>query len=160
MTFATSLMLSIVGSVIFIVVHWFVMAAWIIRDSHGTMEFCRNREKPPHMNLSVMERFNATCFAFLFGFIYNFAYVNFDDNSTYMRYFIYYTVCIVENMIVCVIWILTPSVRTICFCYNDMCYVCALPMLCLLPFVFGIACMIIYYLFFHPSRRQKVLTEP
>lgn len=153
-------MLSTVGSVIFIVVHWFAMTTWIIRDSHGTTEFCRNREKPPHANLSLIERFNSTCFSFLFGFIYNFAYVNFDDNSTYMRHFFYYTVCIIENMIVCTIWILTPSVRTICFCFNSMCYLCALPVFCLLPYVFGVAIMITYYLFFHPSKRQKVLNEP
>ncbi|XP_043463399.1 XK-related protein 4 [Leptopilina heterotoma] len=159
-TFATTLMLSTVCTIIFIVVHWFSMTMWIIKDSHGTTEFCRNREKPPHANLSLIERFNSTCFSFLFGFVYNFAYVNFDESSTYMRHFIYYTVCIIENMIVCVLFILTPSQRTICFCLNGICYNCVLPILCLLPYVIGVAIMITYYLFFHPSRRQKVLREP
>ena len=152
-------MLSVMGTAFFFLIHWTLMTIWIMTESHGTTEFCRNRKQVPHAPLSLKERFFSTSFACILGVVYSFVYVNPDDNSTYTRHFIYYGLCIVENLIISILWILTPSVVTSCFCYNSYCYLHVLPVFCLLPYVFGVAIMIVYYLYFHPSKRQKILNE-
>lgn len=161
MTFTTAFMLSVVGSGFFFVLHWMLMTSWIITENHGTTEFCRNQKRAPHAPLTLKERFYSTSFACVLGMIYTFVYVNTDDNSTYFRYFFYYSLCIIENAIVVVLFIFTPSVRAICYCYlgSGSCYLCVLPLFCLLPYVLGVATMIVYYLYFHPSKRQKTVNE-
>lgn len=159
-TFATAFTISSLGSALFFLIHWMLMTAWITTESHGSTEFCRNRKHTPHAPLSLKERFFSTCFGSILGVVYTFVYVNPDDNNTFMRHSLYYSFCILENLTVSILWIFTPSVRSVVYCFCESCFIYILPVLCLIPYVLGVAIMIVYYLFFHPSKREKASYEP
>ena len=161
MTVATAFMLSVFGGLLFFLIHWIFMTTWIITGSHGTTEFCRNRKSAPHASLTLKERFFSTSFACILGIVYTFVYVNMDDNSTYIRYFTYYSILVFENIIISILWISTPQVQAGCYSVfgTNFCYLWVIPVFCLVPCVIGVATMIDYYLCFHPSKQQKSVNE-
>ncbi|XP_012274294.1 XK-related protein 4 [Orussus abietinus] len=133
-----------------LLLHWFLMLIWIGADSHGIHEFCRNKNRAPHIRRNIIERISSFMFVSVLSVIYIFIYLNPTDGRTFRKYFFYYTLCLLENIFACLYWMLTPSTDIRFLWYFQF-----LPLTCISFFLLGIVIMILYYVYFHPSLKQK-----
>lgn len=87
---------------------------------------------------------NSLSFSIILGIVYIFTYIlSKDGRPTFLRYLVFYTICAIEN-ILCVIFFII-YIKTHPFYFILLCT------LAIIPFGFGILCMVIYYSFFHPN---------
>lgn len=133
------------------ILHWIVMTTWLVAKPYGVTEFCRNRSHAPHIPLSFRERAGSTLFALVLGIIYIFTYLNPTEGRTFLRHLFYYVLCLLENVAASMLWAFASSTLVKARWYFKL-----LVALCTVPFLFGIAAMILYYMFFHPSTKHKV----
>ncbi|XP_069584482.1 XK-related protein 6 isoform X1 [Ranitomeya imitator] len=123
---------------IFVVVHWCVMAFWII---HGGTDFC-------------MSKWEEVLFNMVVGIVYIFCWFNVKEGRTRYRMFAYYTVILTENAALTFLWYLYRDPDT-----TDS---FAVPALCcvFLSFAAGIAFMLLYYGVLHPmGPRAKIFAS-
>ncbi|XP_071999920.1 XK-related protein 6 [Engystomops pustulosus] len=123
---------------IFVVVHWCVMAFWII---HGGTDFC-------------MSKWEEVLFNMVVGIVYIFCWFNVKEGRTRYRMFAYYTVILTENAALTFLWYLYRDPNT-----TDS---YAVPALCcvFLSFAAGIAFMLLYYGVLHPmGPRAKIFAS-
>ncbi|MEE6477202.1 hypothetical protein FKM82_011409 [Ascaphus truei] len=113
---------------IFVVVHWCVMAFWII---HGGTDFC-------------MSKWEEILFNMVVGMVYIFCWFNVKEGRTRYRMFAYYTVILTENAALTFLWYFYRDPDT-----TDS---YAMPALCcvFLSFAAGLAFMLLYYGVLHP----------
>ncbi|XP_076239541.1 XK-related protein 6 [Calliopsis andreniformis] len=130
--------------------HWIGMTAWIILDSHGILEFCRNYNHAPHCPPTVKERVYSVLFSVVIGIVHVFIYLNAVDGSTFLKHVFFYIVCFLENITATVVWIYTSSNEV-----KNAWYFNILIILCIIPFLLGITAMIVYYTVFHPSLKHQ-----
>ncbi|XP_014203602.1 XK-related protein 6 [Copidosoma floridanum] len=134
-------------------IHWLVMTVWTIIESHGLITFCHNKNRPPHMSLTIIERVKSTLFSCVLGFVYIFIYLNPEDTSTFYRHLFYYVICFFENVSASVLILVTKLPADIDIAkYHYM-----LSASCIIPFILGVIFMIIYYLKYHPSMKHITL---
>ncbi|XP_032690578.1 XK-related protein 6-like isoform X2 [Odontomachus brunneus] len=153
-TVARILSLSVIASiwpiytVICCILHWISMSIWIVIDSHGISEFCKDYSRPPHVKPKFTERIYSTLFATVIGIVYIFVYFNTVDSNTFWKHIFFYTLCFFENIACNAVWGYTslPEIKSIW--YFKVCLIS-----CALSFFLGIAAMIIYYTMFHPSKK-------
>lgn len=126
------------------------MTAWIIIDSHGMLEFCRNYNHAPHYTPKIKERINSILFSLVIGVVHIFIYLNAVDGSTFLKHVFFYIVCFLENITATVFWIYTSSNEV-----KNSWYFNVLIILCIIPFLLGITAMIVYYSAFHPSLKHQ-----
>ncbi|XP_066451026.1 XK-related protein 6 [Eleutherodactylus coqui] len=123
---------------IFVVVHWCVMAFWII---HGGTDFC-------------MSKWEEVLFNMVVGIVYIFCWFNVKEGRTRYRMFAYYTVIMTENAALTFLWYLYRDPNT-----TDS---YAVPALCcvFLSFAAGVALMLVYYGVLHPmGPRAKIFAS-
>ncbi|XP_056419811.1 XK-related protein 6 [Hyla sarda] len=123
---------------IFVVVHWCVMAFWII---HGGTDFC-------------MSKWEEVLFNMVVGIVYIFCWFNVKEGRTRYRMFAYYTVILTENAALTFLWYLYRDPNT-----TDS---YAVPALCcvFLSFAAGVAFMLLYYGVLHPmGPRAKIFAS-
>lgn len=155
-TVSRILSLSVVASVwpiytaIGCVCHWICMTTWIIIDSQGILEFCRNYNYAPHCPPKLKERIYSVLFSVVIGVVHVFIYLNAVDGSTLFKHVFFYIVCFLENITACAFWIHTSSDEVKAAWYFNV-----LIVLCIVPFLLGITSMIVYYTVFHPSKHQS-----
>lgn len=129
--------------------HWFGMTVWIIMESRGLITFCRNKNHPPHLPLSIFERIKSTLFSWVLGFVYIFIYLNPEESGTYTRHLIYYKICFIENVVGSILVLYSVPVD-----YEMIIYHYLISAFCIIPFIIGIIIMIIYYIKYHPSMKH------
>ncbi|XP_029032765.1 XK-related protein 6-like [Osmia bicornis bicornis] len=155
-TVSRILSLSVVASIwplytaIGCICHWIGMTAWIIIDSHGMLEFCRNHNHAPHYTPKIKERINSILFSLVIGIVHIFIYLNAVDGSTFLKHVFFYIVCFLENITATVFWICTSSNEV-----KNSWYFNVLTILCIIPFLLGITAMTVYYSAFHPSLKHQ-----
>ncbi|XP_073480921.1 XK-related protein 6 [Aquarana catesbeiana] len=123
---------------IFVVVHWCIMAFWII---HGGTDFC-------------MSKWEEVLFNMVVGIVYIFCWFNVKEGRTRYRMFAYYTVILTENAALTFLWYFYRDPNT-----TDS---YAVPALCcvFLSFAAGIAFMLLYYGVLHPmGPRAKIFAS-
>lgn len=130
--------------------HWIGMTTWIVIDSHGILEFCRNYNHAPHCPPKIKERVYSVLFSVVIGVVHIFIYLNAVDGSTFLKHVFFYIVCFLENITASVVWICTSSNEV-----KNAWYFNVLIILCIIPFLLGITAMIVYYTVFHPSLKQQ-----
>lgn len=151
---ARILSLSVIASiwpiytVICCILHWIIMSIWIVIDSHGILEFCKDYSRPPHVKPKFTERIYSILFAAVIGIVYIFVYFNTVDSNTFWKHILFYTLCFFENIACNVVWGYTSLPEMRCTWYFKVCLISSA-----LSFIFGIAAMIIYYTMFHPSKK-------
>ncbi|XP_011302176.1 XK-related protein 6 [Fopius arisanus] len=133
------------------VIHWLLMTIWIISDSSGIDEFCRDRRKPPHAITSTTENLKSYLLAGVFGIVHIFTYFNLSEGPTYWKHIIYYSLCSGENLIATFSWIYFRDSNQIKLWYNEF-----VPVICIVPFAIGIVIMVIYYKWYHPRRKNAI----
>ncbi|XP_026295978.1 XK-related protein 6 [Apis mellifera] len=130
--------------------HWISMTIWIIVDSHGILEFCKDSNHAPHCSPKIKERIYSILFSMVVGVIHVFIYLNTIDGSTLLKHVFFYIICFLENIIATVIWIYVSSNEV-----KNSWYFNILIIFCIVPFLLGITAMIIYYGVFHPSLKHQ-----
>uniref|UniRef100_A0A8C5MI07 XK-related protein n=1 Tax=Leptobrachium leishanense TaxID=445787 RepID=A0A8C5MI07_9ANUR len=123
---------------IFVVVHWCVMAFWII---HGGTDFC-------------MSKWEEILFNMVVGIVYIFCWFNVKEGRTRYRMFAYYTVILMENAALTFLWYFYRDPDTTDFF--------AVSALCGVFFCFaaGIVFMLLYYVVLHPmGPRAKIFAS-
>lgn len=91
-------------------------------------------------------------FSLILGFVFIFNYILPKARRTRYRFAIFYALCFLEN-VVCVVLYVNYSTDDV----KNENYFLPLCILAIVPFIVGIAFMILYYLWFHPnvvSRRK------
>ncbi|XP_031833264.1 XK-related protein 6 [Nomia melanderi] len=154
-TVSRILSLSIVASIwplytgIACILHWISMSCWIIIDSRGILEFCRNHNRAPHCPPKIKERICSVLFSMVIGIVHVFIYLKAVDKSTLFKHAFFYGICFLENIIATVLWtyISSDEVKHAWFFH-------VLIVSCILPFIVGITAMFLYYCVFHPSKKQ------
>ncbi|EFN81697.1 XK-related protein 4 [Harpegnathos saltator] len=154
-TVARILSISVVASIwpiltiICCVIHWIIMTIWIIIDSHGILEFCRDYSRPPHIKPKFKEHIYSILFAMIIGIVHIFIYFNTIDSNTLWKHIFFYMFCFLENISCNIVWSYTssPEIRSVWYFYIYFIF-------CVLSFFLGIVAMIIYYTMFHPSKKQ------
>ncbi|XP_015598586.1 XK-related protein 6 [Cephus cinctus] len=133
--------------------HWIAMTSWLVAEPYGVTEFCRNRSHAPHTPLTIRARVGSLLFACVLGIVYLFTYLNPTEGRTFLRHLFYYIVCLFENVLASMLWafVSTDEARAHWFFRTFVA-------LCIVPFLFGIAAMISYYKWFHPSTKRKTTT--
>ncbi|XP_050574548.1 XK-related protein 6-like [Bombus affinis] len=130
--------------------HWICMTIWIIIDSRGILEFCRNSNHAPHCSPKIKERIYSVLFSIVIGVIHVFIYLNTVDGSTFLKHVFFYIICFVENITATAFWIYASSDEV-----KNSWYFNVLIVLCIVPFLLGITAMTVYYGVFHPSLKQQ-----
>ncbi|XP_068135115.1 XK-related protein 6 [Hyperolius riggenbachi] len=123
---------------IFVVVHWCIMAFWII---HGGTDFC-------------MSKWEEVLFNMVVGIVYIFCWFNVKEGRTRYRMFAYYAIILTENATLSFLWYFYRDPNT-----TDS---YAVPALCcvFLSFAAGIAFMLLYYGVLHPmGPRAKIFAS-
>ncbi|CAL7934400.1 unnamed protein product [Xylocopa violacea] len=155
-TVSRILSLSVVASIwplytaIGCIFHWISMTTWIIIDSHGVLEFCRDPNHAPHYSPKIKERIYSMLFSVVIGVVQVFIYFNAVDGSTFLKHVFFYIICFLENIIATVFWIYASSNEV-----KNSWYFNILIVLCIVPFLLGITAMIVYYSVFHPSLKNQ-----
>ncbi|XP_055526132.1 XK-related protein 6 [Wyeomyia smithii] len=122
-------------------VHSFAMTLWILFF-----------DRSPFCSITMLHSF---LFSLVLGIVFIFTYILPRVGRTFHRYLIYYSLCGVENVVCVIIYIYYVSNPTI----RDTCYLQVLCVASIVPFLFGILCMICYYNYFHPnimSRKKPI----
>ncbi|KZC09005.1 XK-related protein 6 [Dufourea novaeangliae] len=151
-TVSRILSLSVVASIwpiytaIGCVIHWIGMTGWIIVDSRGILEFCRDYNHAPHCPPKFKERIYSVLFSIVIGVVHVFIYLNAVDGSTLFKHVSFYTICFLENITATIFWIHASSDEV-----KHAWYFNVLVVFCILPFLIGITAMVVYYCVFHPS---------
>ncbi|XP_076654869.1 XK-related protein 6 [Halictus rubicundus] len=154
-TVSRILSLSVVASIwpihtgIACILHWISMSCWIIVDSHGILEFCRNYNHAPHCPPKLKERVYSVLLSLVIGVVHVFIYLNAVDGSTLFKHVFFYTVCFFENISATVLWTYASSDEV-----KQAWYFNVLIVFCIIPFLIGIKAMIVYYYGFHPSIKR------
>lgn len=143
-----------IPTIICCIIHWISMTIWILIDSHGILEFCRNYNRPPHMQLTFRERSYSILFAIVIGIIHIFIYFNAIDSNTFWKHTCFYLVCFLENITSNLLWRYTSPSEVKNAWYFNVFFA-----LCILFFLLGITSMIVYYTIFHPSKKQNISNE-
>ncbi|XP_058804880.1 XK-related protein 6 [Phymastichus coffea] len=135
------------------VLHWIAMTIWLIMESRGIVNFCKTKRRTPHLPSTLGEKIKSTLFSCVFGFVYIFIYVNFEDNGTYSKHLLYYTVCFLENISAAILVVLSvpTDLKTVWYHY-------VISAMCIVPFIIGIIAMIFYYIQFHPSMKHQTFS--
>uniref|UniRef100_A0A8C4RV37 XK-related protein n=1 Tax=Erpetoichthys calabaricus TaxID=27687 RepID=A0A8C4RV37_ERPCA len=123
---------------IFVVVHWCVMAFWIV---HGGTDFC-------------MSKWEEVLFNMVVGIVYIFCWFNVKEGRTRYRMVAYYAVVLTENAALTFLW----------YFYRDPAATdsYAVPALCgvFLSFATGVVFMLLYYGVLHPmGPRARILAS-
>ncbi|XP_014470451.1 PREDICTED: XK-related protein 6-like [Dinoponera quadriceps] len=154
-TVARILSVSVVASIwpiftiICCIIHWICMTIWVVIDSHGMLQFCRDYSRSPHLKPKLREYVYSILFATVIGIIHIFIYFNTVDSNTFWKHLFFYILCFLENIACNVVWGYTSPAEVTCAWYFKVCLA-----FCTLSFFLGIAAMIIYYTIFHPSKKQ------
>lgn len=135
--------------------HWISMSVWLIIDSKGILEFCRNYNRALHSPPAIKERICSMLFALVIGAVHVFIYLNAIDSNTLLKYTLFYTLCFLENIAACALWNHASSTMV-----KDSWYFHVFSVLCTAPFVLGVIAMITYYTIFHPSQKRKGVNTP
>ncbi|CAD1468696.1 unnamed protein product, partial [Heterotrigona itama] len=130
--------------------HWICMTIWIIIDSHGILEFCKDSNQAPHCSPKIKERVYSILFSIVIGVIHVFIYLKTVDGNTFLKHVFFYVICFIENLIAIAIWLYTSSDEV-----KNSWYFNVLIVLCIVPFLLGITAMIVYYGIFHPSLKHQ-----
>lgn len=96
-------------------------------------------------------------FSIILGFVFIFNYILPKARQTRYRYAIFYTICLIENVICVILYVMHSSSEE----KNEL-YFLPLCILSIVPFLVGILFMTLYYTCFHPnvvSRRKCVEEE-
>ncbi|XP_054152903.1 XK-related protein 4-like [Oppia nitens] len=109
-------------------IHWFLMFLWIVSMRTS---FCKNRIEELGYNA-------------ILAFIFIFCYFNPVDTPTRRRYILYYLFMFCENIIILTLWYFNCPESEI---YKPLGFPAFL-----ISFTLGIAFMVVYYLWFHPSK--------
>ncbi|XP_076766728.1 XK-related protein 6 [Xylocopa sonorina] len=155
-TVSRILSLSVVASIwplytaIGCIIHWISMTTWIIIDSRGVLEFCRDPNHAPHYPPKIKERIYSMLFSVVIGVVQVFIYFNVVDGSTFLKHVFFYIICFLENITATVFWIYASSNEVKNSWYYNIFIV-----LCIIPFLLGITAMIVYYSVFHPSLKNQ-----
>lgn len=122
-------------TIVFLVVHWFVMTIWIhLATSSNTFNFCSNNKLYDSILFSI------------FGMVYVFTYVTLSEGRTFYKYLFFYCLLFLENTVANIVWtIAADSELKRSPYYKPVIY------LNVIPFMLGIMFMVLYYKFFHPS---------
>ncbi|CAD6236663.1 GSCOCG00008225001-RA-CDS, partial [Cotesia congregata] len=139
-----------VYTTIFCFIHWFIMTLWILSRPTGVIQFCRDQSKGSDAPLTIYERIGYYLFSAILGVVYVFTYLKPAEGSTFYRHIFYYTICGIENAAACIVWAIADY-NTVLFLRYYILVIC----LCIVPFILGILCMIVYYKFFHPTLLLK-----
>lgn len=141
-------------TIICCVAHWIGMTIWILIDSHGMLQFCRNynsRSLPPHTLPTFQQRIYSVLFAAVIGIVHIFIYLNVVDGNTFWKHVCFYMLCFFENITSNVLWrYYTSSVKVRAAWYFDTFFA-----LCIFSFLLGVTAMIVYYTTFHPTKKQS-----
>ncbi|XP_053696404.1 XK-related protein 6 [Sabethes cyaneus] len=122
-------------------VHSFAMTLWILFF-----------DRSPFCSSTMLHSF---LFSLVLGMVFIFTYILPRVGRTFYRYFFYYSLCGVENIVCVVVYFYYVNNPTIKNTY----YLPLLALASIVPFLFGIFCMICYYTHFHPnklSRKQPI----
>ncbi|CAK9820893.1 XK-related protein 6 [Anthophora plagiata] len=130
--------------------HWIIMTVWIIIDSRGILEFCRDYNHAPHCSPKIKERVYSVLFSMIIGVVHVFIYLNAVNGSTFLKHVFFYIVCFLENITATAFWIYSSSNEV-----KNSWYYNILIILCIVPFLLGITAMIVYYSVFHPSLKHQ-----
>ncbi|XP_039605395.1 XK-related protein 6b [Polypterus senegalus] len=123
---------------IFVVVHWCVMAFWIV---HGGTDFC-------------MSKWEEVLFNMVVGIVYIFCWFNVKEGRTRYRMVAYYAVVLTENAALTFLWYFYRD--------PDATDSYAVPALCgvFLSFATGVVFMLLYYGVLHPmGPRARILAS-
>nr|XP_033327032.1 XK-related protein 6-like [Megalopta genalis] len=132
------------------ILHWIGMSCWIIIDSHGILEFCRNHNRAPHCPPKLKERIYSVLLSLIIGVVHVFIYLHAVDGSTFFKHVFFYMICFFENTTATVLWIYISSSEV-----KQAWYFNVLIIFCIIPFLVGITAMIVYYCVFHPSIKRS-----
>ncbi|VVC96868.1 unnamed protein product [Leptidea sinapis] len=113
-------------------IHILVMTTWLQFFDHSS--FCS------HNKLAQF------CFSLALGGVYLFTFILPVEGRTRYRYTVYYTLCFLQNFVCSILWYVyvNDDMRLTVFFYPVF-------VLSIVPFVFGIIFMLVYYGFFHPK---------
>lgn len=116
-----------------LVFHWFGMTMWL-KISEKTTNFCDQKQCCD------------VIFFAIFGLVYIFTYVSITDGPTKMKYFLFYTISFVENVVFNYLWysLAWEQIR-MKFFFMPLIYFNNI------AFLIGIVFMILFYTFLHPS---------
>lgn len=96
--------------------------------------------------------FHSLLFSLILGFVFIFNYILPKARKTRYRFAWFYAICFIENVICVILYVNFSSAET-----KDENYFLPLCILSIVPFIIGIAFLILYYKRYHPnvvSRRK------
>lgn len=131
-------------TILVLIAHWFAMTMWLSFTS-SKMNFCDNNT------------FYDFLFYSIFGAVYIFTHIVLVEGPTFGKYLLFYSILFAENTIANVVWIVTADEVL-----KTESYYIPIIFLNVIPFIFGIMFMLLYYKIFHPSvgyNRQQVATS-
>ncbi|KAJ8925488.1 hypothetical protein NQ315_009326 [Exocentrus adspersus] len=122
--------------------HWLIMTVWLSST-------CANNNFCDHNRLYDF------LFYAIFGAVYIFTQVVLVEGPTCLKYVIFYVILFMENTIANIFWILYDDKDV-----KQLVYYMPIIYLNVIPFIFGIFFMVLYYKVFHPSigcvRNQEI----
>ncbi|KAJ8960153.1 hypothetical protein NQ318_003873 [Aromia moschata] len=113
--------------------HWFVMTIWLSCT-------CANNNFCDHNRLYDF------LFYSIFGAVYVFTHVTLVEGPTCLKYTIFYVILFAENTVANVVWVVHEGDKI-----KENVYSIPIVYLNIMPFMFGIMFMLLYYKVFHPS---------
>ncbi|XP_034937070.1 XK-related protein 4 [Chelonus insularis] len=131
--------------------HWIFMTIWMIKESSGILQFCRNQSREPHIPPTTLEKIKTYSLCGIYGAISIFIYLKPKDGPTLYRHIVYYTICGLENFGVTLFWIFEESVRAQYPQYWNYIIIS----FCTVSYIVGVLMMIIYYRFLHPKVKNQ-----
>ncbi|CAG9860072.1 unnamed protein product [Phyllotreta striolata] len=120
-------------TILIIIGHWFIMTLWLACTSDKN-NFCDHNSLYDFLFYCIL------------GAVYIFTHVVLVEGPTCCKYLIFYSVLFAENTIANVVWTVTVNDEV-----KTKVYYLPIVLLNVIPFIFGIFFMLLYYRVFHPS---------
>ena len=131
-------------------IHWIVMTfSLALLEEH---DFCSSSSAIRFNEFRIHETLCNFMFSAVLGLVYIFTYITPGEGSTRNRYLGFYLICLIENVVGAAIWHHFSKIATW--------FTAAMTICCVVPYLLGCLCMVIYHQKFHPKHFTQLRVLP
>ncbi|XP_034230281.1 XK-related protein 6-like [Thrips palmi] len=124
-------------------IHWIIMTVSLLRIENHV--FCTSDTSVVSRTVTFLEKLSNNFLTTVFAVVSIFTYIPLDEGDTCIRYTCYYSLCFLENLLGASIWY---------WIEGRYWFKVLITVLCILPFILGCSCMVVYYHWFHPKEHR------